>query len=125
MLGEKARTLYFIYHYYGISLFRELFVEYFYTRRYIPYRFTTKLNLKKHIKPILYLFCITISTTIYVKSDITILGFFKSDSEVGIYALSSNIYTVIKSILNAVIIVVIPRLSVYLGENKRDEYEGY
>lgn len=96
----------------------------FYTRRYIPYRFTTKLNLKKHIKPILYLFCITISTTIYVKSDITILGFFKSDSEVGIYTLSSNIYTVIKSILNAVIIVVIPRLSVYLGENKRDEYEG-
>ena len=96
----------------------------FYTRRYIPYRFTIKLNLKKHIKPILYLFCITISTTIYVKSDITILGFFKSDSEVGIYTLSSNIYTVIKSILNAVIIVVIPRLSVYLGENKRDEYEG-
>ena len=80
--------------------------------------------MKKHIKPILYLFCITISTTIYVKSDITILGFFKSDSEVGIYTLSSNIYTVIKSILNAVIIVVIPRLSVYLGENKRDEYEG-
>ena len=96
----------------------------FYTRRYIPYRFTTKLNLKKHLKPILYLFCITISTTMYVKSDITILGFFRSDSEVGIYTLSSNIYTVIKSLLNAVIIVVIPRLSVYLGENKSDEYEG-
>ena len=96
----------------------------FYTRRYIPYKFTTKLNLKKHLKPILYLFCITISTTIYVKSDITILGFFKSDSEVGIYTLSSNIYTVIKSLLNAVIIVVVPRLSVYLGEKKNDEYEG-
>lgn len=96
----------------------------FYTRRYIPYKLTTKLNLKKHLKPILYLFCITISTTIYVKSDITILGFFKSDSEVGIYTLSSNIYTVIKSLLNAVIIVVIPRLSVYLGEKRNDEYEG-
>ena len=94
----------------------------FYTRKYISYGFTFHLNLKTHLKPIIYLFCITIAGMIYVKSDIIILGFFRPDGEVGVYSIASNVYTAIKSLLNAVIIVAIPRISAYLGENDRKSY---
>ena len=50
------------------------------------------------------------------------MGFFRPDSEVGIYTIASNIYVVIKTLLNAVIVVAIPRLSVYLGKEDRESY---
>ena len=97
------------------------FANILYTRRYIPYRLTTHLNLKKHLKPITYLFGITLASTIYIKSDIIILGFFRSNGEVGVYTLASNIYTMIKALLNALIAVTIPRISFYLGDNNIKE----
>ena len=106
----------------AISYSANYLLNIYYTRRYIPYKLTIHLNLKKHLKPIIYLFCIQIATTIFVKSDIIILGFFRPDSEVGIYTIASNIYVVIKTLLNAVIVVAIPRLSVYLGKEDRESY---
>ncbi|WP_173445780.1 flippase [Absicoccus porci] len=97
------------------------FANILYTRRYVPYKFTTHLHLKKHLKPITYLFGITLASTIYIKSDIIILGFFRSNGEVGVYTLASNIYAMIKALLNALIAVTIPRISFYLGE--KNEYE--
>ncbi len=94
----------------------------FYTRKYVKFKITRNLNLKKHIKPIIYLFCISIAATIYVNSDITIIGFFCPDSDVGIYTIVSKIYTILKSVLNAVIMVAIPRLAFYLGNKQKREY---
>ncbi len=98
------------------------FLNYFYTKRYIKVRLTWKVHLKKHIKPILYLFGVALAIQIYVRSDIAVLGFLRSDREVGIYTLTTKIYTVVKSLLNAVIVVTIPRLSNYLGTGKEGEY---
>lgn len=98
--------------------------NFFYTQKYIPLKITSHINIKKHGKPILYLFCTSVALTIYIKSDITVLGFFRSDSEVGIYTLSSKIYMIIKALLNAAITVTIPRLASYLGSNKIIEYQN-
>lgn len=95
----------------------------FYTRRYLPFQITTKLNLRKHFKPILYLFCSSAALFLYVKSDIIILGFFRSDGEVGVYTLASKVYSIIKSLLNAITIVAIPRFSFYLGTGRLTEYK--
>ncbi|MFG6331282.1 MAG: flippase [Lachnospiraceae bacterium] len=100
------------------------FASFFYTQKYVPIRITGKLNIKRHLKPILYLFCSSLAVTVYIRSDITILGLFRSDAEVGIYTLASKVYTIIKALLNAVIMVVIPRLSNYLGEGRTSEYHG-
>lgn len=105
-----------------ISYSMNYILNIYFTRKYLPYRFTFHLNLKTHLKPIIYLFCVSIAAMIYVKSDIIILGFFRSNSEVGVYSIASNVYTVIKSLLNAVIVVAIPRISVYLGNNDRKNY---
>lgn len=98
--------------------------SFIYTCRRIPLQFTFKLNLKKHIKPVLFLFCSTLAIQIYVKSDITILGFLRTEAEVGVYTSASKIYTIIKALLNAIITVVIPRLSYYIGSGNTAAYQN-
>ncbi len=89
-------------------------------KKHCSLKLTKELNLDKHLKPIMILFASQIAITIYASSDITILGFLCSDYTVGIYAISVKIYTIIKSVLAAVIVVSIPRLSYYVGNKKQD-----
>lgn len=97
----------------------------FYTQKYIPIQLIKRNNWKHHITPIFSLFCISLTMTIYVQSDITMLGFFKSDREIGIYTLTTKIYTIVKNILSAMITVSIPRLASYLGKEKKSLYNGF
>lgn len=80
-------------------------------------------NWKKHITPILILFAANIANLIYVNSDITLLGLLKSNYVVGIYSVSSRIYTIIKSVLSAVLLVSVPRLALLYGNKKFSEYK--
>ena len=50
------------------------------------------------------------------------LGFFSGNKSVGLYSVSTKIYTIVKQMLAAIIIVSIPRLSAYLGEKKIDYF---
>ena len=59
-----------------------------------------------------------IASTIYINSDITIIGFLKNDYEVGIYSTAVKIYNIVKQVLVAVITVTIPRLTLYAGTEK-------
>lgn len=94
----------------------------FYVRRYAHLRITPKLNLKQHIKPIMMLFFNTIASTIYVNSDTTMLGYLQNETAVGIYGLATKIYLVIKQLLNAIVMVALPRLSAYLGNGDEEKY---
>ena len=97
--------------------------NFFHAKKYVKIRFTRNLNLKKHIKPIMIIFASTVTTTIYVNSDKTILGFLSDEFHVGLYSTSVNVYTVLKSCIAAVILVALPRLSNYLATNHKKEYE--
>ena len=63
-------------------------INIFYRRRFCRTRFTLQLDLKKHLPPILLLFSMILSQTIYCNSDITMLGLLKGDVEVGLYSTS-------------------------------------
>lgn len=97
-------------------------VNFLHAKKLCRFRPVRKFDYKKHLKPILTIFSISVATTIYVSSDSTILGFMTSDYEVGIYSVSVKIYKIIKTCLSAVLVVSIPRLSNYLG---RQEYDNY
>jgi len=75
-----------------------------------------QIEFKKHIVPILVMFAMSVSATIYVNSDVTILGIVWGDYTVGIYSVATKIYDTIKTILSAVIIAAIPHLSARIGE---------
>lgn len=95
----------------------------FHIRKKIQIGLTRFLELKKHIKPILMLFAMELTVTVYVSSDTTILGFLCDDTTVGIYSVSVKIYSIVKSILGAILVVAIPRLSSLYGDNKLDEFK--
>lgn len=97
-------------------------INVFYVRRYAKIRFTFHMDLKRHLLPLLVLFANSIAITVYVNSDITMLGFFESDVQVGVYSFASKIYNLLKQLINAVIIVAVPRIA-YIIKNKPEEYK--
>ena len=94
------------------------------TNKYVPLRIAFTQNTYKHIKPIMFMFCISAATVIYVNSDVTILGILRSESEVGIYYMVGKIYTLCKTLLNAIITVITPRVAYYIGIGKEREYKN-
>lgn len=99
-------------------------INVFYVRKYAKIRFTFNMNLKRHLLPLLILFVNSIAITIYVNSDITMLGFFESDAQVGVYSFASKIYNLLKQLINAVIVVSVPRIA-YILKNKPEEYKVF
>lgn len=93
----------------------------FYVRKYTKIHIVKHTNFKEHIKPMLILFVTQIAISVYVNADITMIGFFSDDSTVGIYSLSSKIYSMIKTIVNAMVIVTLPRMT-YIINNSPDKY---
>lgn len=97
-------------------------INYIHCKNYCKLRLTTDIDWNKHIKPIMVLFAMQIATTIYISSDTTILGFISGDISVGVYSVSTKIYSIIKNILSSVIIVSIPRLASLVGDDKKQQF---
>lgn len=92
------------------------------SRKYCKIKLTYNLNIKKHIKPILFIFVSNAAVMIYVNADNTILGFLTSDYNVGLYSLATKIYRALKTMLSALVVVSIPRLSYYYGNSLTSEF---
>lgn len=85
----------------------------FYIKKHYHYfpKFRISSKCLKHIRAIMIMFGSSVATLIYVNSDVTILGILKDDTVVGYYSVSSRIYSIVKQLLNALLVVSIPRLS--------------
>lgn len=97
--------------------------NFFHVKKYCKIKLTTKMNIKKHIIPMLILFANTISTTIYVNSDVTFLGFLASDYNVGLYSVSVKIYSIVKQLINAITMVSLPRVVELITKKQNVEYK--
>ena len=86
-------------------------INIFYRRRYCKTGFVLHTDWKKHLPSILVLFSLILSQTIYTSSDITILGLFKGDYQVGLYSTSVKIYNIVNTVIASVAWVVMPQLS--------------
>ena len=104
-------ALYAIFSNLGTILANTLNIFYIRKKLGIRLKFTFKMNIAKHFRPIMLLFGNMISSMIYLYSDTTMLGVMIGDAAVGYYTVSSKIYSLIKQLINAVSNVLIPRLS--------------
>lgn len=91
-------------------------------RKFCDITVVKNMALRKHLKPIMIIFATGIATQIYVNSDITLLGILKNDYVVGIYSVSSKIYNIVKSVVQAIVIVTVPRISMYLGQGNTKKF---
>lgn len=87
-------------------------------------RLVFRFNWKIHIPPILILFAANVANLIYVSSDVTLLGLMKNDYIVGIYSISSRVYTIVKNVLSAMLLVTVPRLAMLYGKRRLVEYKN-
>ncbi len=101
-------------------------LNFFYVRK--KYGISPKPVLNKamirHMRPILVLFMSAIVTVIYVNSDVTILGILKTETDVAIYGAAAKIYSVIKQMINSIVVVTIPRISLYVLKKKDEEIKN-
>lgn len=73
---------------------------------------------KRHIKSLIYLALCTISTELYARMDITMLGVMNTDAQVGYYTYAYRIINIVIAFLVAVTAVFLPRLSFYFITNR-------
>lgn len=95
-----------------------------YCRKYVHIKLMRKIQIGKHIKPILTFFVNNVATSIYVNADTTMLGFLVGDSAVGLYALAVKVYNVIKTMLAALYTVAVPRIAYYVGQDAKDSIKS-
>lgn len=95
--------------------------NFFYRKKYCKVRFTLKIDWKIHIMPIICLFVMMLSQTIFNNVDITMLGTMWNDYEVGIYTTAHKVTLLIGKVVQSLAMVIIPRLSLYFAKN---DYEG-
>lgn len=106
--------------YNGAGLFMFLYV-----RNYVDLRFIARPPLK-HLKPILIIFSLELGMSIYVNSDLTVLGWMEGDDATGLYSTAATIYKILKQILNALNMVVLPRIAYHVSKEKEAaDAEGY
>lgn len=92
-------------------------------RKLIDIKCSSNLDVKQHIKPIMTFFMLTVSTTIYVNVDTTMLGFIKGDTEVGYYTAAVKVKQILVSVVTSLGTVLLPRLAFYYSQNKLNEFK--
>lgn len=101
----------------GANIFNFLRVN-----KYCHIKLQFSKQLLVHIKPILVLFISSIACQIYLNSDITMIGYIKGDTNVGLYSAAVKIYNLSKTILSVFITVSAPRLAFYKNIDDLQRY---
>lgn len=91
-------------------------------RKYISFKLYADYELLKHIKPMTLLFLTSFATAVYTNTDATMLGFMKTDIDVGYYNAAIRIKAILLSIVTSLGVVLLPRLSYYIQHNMIAEF---
>lgn len=91
-------------------------------KKYCKIKLQFSKQLLVHIKPILVLFTSSIACQIYLNSDITMIGYIKGNTSVGLYSAAVKIYNLSKTILSVFITVSAPRLAFYRNTEDLQRY---
>lgn len=96
----------------------------FYVKKYVDFRVNQKLNITRHLKPVLMLFAMSIASSIYTNLDSVMLGFMRDNHTVGIYSASIKINRILVALVTSISAVLLPRMSRYFKENKIKEFKN-
>ncbi len=121
----KSKDDYLIYA--GIGVFANVGANIFnllYSKKFINIFAKTEIDLKRHIKPVMTFFGISIAGKINTALDAVMLGFLLTDASVGFYSAAIKISRLVKEMITSAICSFMPRSSYLLEQNKLDEYKS-
>ncbi len=90
--------------------------------KYISLKPVGGYSFRRHWKAVAVFFAMACATTIYTNLDAVMLGFMKTDADVGYYNAAIKIKTVLLSLVTALGTVLLPRLSYYLENGEEKEF---
>lgn len=96
--------------------------NFIYSHKFVDYKIKIKLELKKHLKPILTFFGMSIVSSFYCVLDTTMLGFLSDDSQVGFYTSATKMNKMIITLITSLLAVLLPRLSNYIENNDMKKF---
>ncbi len=96
--------------------------NFIHARRYIYFRPMGNWNVRRHIKPVLVFFALSCATMIYTHLDTVMLGFMKTDTDVGYYGAAVKIKTLLVSIVTSLGTVLLPRASYYVKTGNMEQF---
>ena len=82
----------------------------------------SKLNISRHIKPVLQVFSFNVVTSVYLQLNPVLLGFFKGALAVGYFTAATKIMSVVMKLSSCLGVVMMPRTSNLIAEHKEDEF---
>ena len=91
--------------------------------KYIDLKPIGGYDFKRHFKPIGTFFAMACATTIYTNLDTVMLGFMKTDADVGYYNAAVKIKNILVSIVTSLGAVLLPRASYYIENGLIDEFK--
>ena len=98
-------------------------LNFWHSRKFVDWWKKYQCEYKKHIRPILLIFGTSLASSIYLTMDTTMLGAMKGDTATGIYTAAVKINSVINTLLNTVSATILPRVSYYLGNGLKSEFQ--
>lgn len=90
--------------------------------KYIDLKPVGSYNFKRHLKAVGIFFAMACATTIYTHLDTLMLGFMKTDSDVGYYNAAIRIKHILVSIVTSLGAVLLPRASYYVENGLIDDF---
>lgn len=93
-------------------------------RRYVSLKKTAPYDFKRHIKPIMTFFFMSASISIYTNLDKVMLGFMKTNTDVGYYDASVKIKTILVSVVTSLGTVLLPRMSFYIEKGEKEAFQN-
>ncbi len=110
----------------GISIFAASASNVFnfiYAHKYIDMKLVGNYHPQRHLKAVFVFFAMSCATTIYTNLDTVMLGFMKTDEDVGYYNAAVKIKTALVSIVTSLGTVLLPRASYYVEHNLMDDFK--
>lgn len=94
------------------------------SRKYVR-MFSERVELRalgRHMKPMVYMFGVSVASVIYLNSDITMLGWMKSDSDVGIYTAATKMNQVLCTLIKSLSTVIMARVAYYIEQKQKERF---
>ena len=113
----------------GITIFASSasnILNLFHANKYIDFKPKplSYYNCIRHLKPVIIFFAMSCAATIYTNLDNVMLGFMKTDVDVGYYGAAVKIKTILVSVVTSLGAVVLPRASFYIEHKKLDAFQN-
>lgn len=110
----------------GLTIFASVgsnLLNFLQLRKYIFLHPLKPYRVRRHLRPVAVFFAMSVAATVYTNLDTVMLGFMKSDAEVGLYNAAVKIKSVLVSVVTSLGAVLLPRVSYYVQKGLLEEFE--